>query len=165
MLCLDAGHFHPTETISDKISALLTFTNELLLHVSRGVRWDSDHVVIFNDETAAIAHEVKRSGAYNRVHFALDFFDASINRITAWVTGTRAVLKAIMFSLLEPTHLLFEAEESGNYGNRLALMEEFKALPYASVWNKYCLDANVPTGPAWLEKVSEYEQSVLIERK
>ena len=165
MLCLDAGHFHPTETISDKISALLTFTDELLLHVSRGVRWDSDHVVIFNDETAAIAHEVKRSGAYDRVHFALDFFDASINRITAWVTGTRAVLRAIMFSLLEPTHLLSEAEENGNYGNRLALREEFNALPHAAVWNKYCLDSNVPVGPAWLEEVRKYEQSVLFERK
>jgi len=165
MLCLDSGHFHPTETISDKISALLTFTDELLLHVSRGVRWDSDHVAIFNDETTAIAQEVKRSGAYDRVRFALDFFDASINRITAWVTGTRAVLRAIMFSLLEPTHLLSEAEESGNFGNRLALMEEFKALPYAAVWNKYCLDSNVPIGSTWLEEVGKYEQSVLAERK
>ncbi len=165
ILCLDAGHFHPTETISDKLSSILTYKDELLLHVSRGVRWDSDHVVIFNDDTIAIAQEIKRCQAYDRVHFALDFFDASINRITAWVTGTRAALKAILFALLEPTHLLAEAEESGNYGNRLALMEEWKALPYAAVWNQYCRKAGVPAGSGWLNDVSKYEESVLVKRK
>ncbi|NLX76874.1 MAG: L-rhamnose isomerase [Clostridiaceae bacterium] len=164
ILCLDAGHFHPTETIADKISSILTYKDELLLHVSRGVRWDSDHVVIFNDDTLSIAQEIKRCNAYDKVHFALDFFDASINRITAWVTGTRAALKAIMYSLLEPTHLLVEAEESGNLGNRLALMEEFKSLPFGAVWNKYCADNNVPVGTDWINEVKKYEE-VLSSRK
>lgn len=128
LLCLDAGHFHPTEVISDKISSLLTYIDELLLHVSRGIRWDSDHVVILNDEVLAIAQEIKRCNAFNKVHFGLDFFDASINRIMAWVIGARASLKAILMALLEPTHLIKEAEDSGNLGKRLALMEEFKTL-------------------------------------
>ncbi len=165
ILCLDAGHFHPTETIADKISSVLTFKDELLLHVSRGVRWDSDHVVLLNDDTVAIAQEIKRSGAYGKVHIALDFFDASINRIIAWVTGTRATLKAILYSLLEPTDLLAEAEKSGNNGERLALMEEFKALPHAAVWNKYCLDSGVPAGFDWLEDVRKYEDNILLHRK
>ena len=165
VLCLDAGHFHPTETISDKLSALLTYKDELLLHVSRGVRWDSDHVVLFNDDTLAIAQEIKRCNAYNKVHFALDFFDASINRISAWVTGTRASLKAILYSLLEPTSLLVEAEQAGNFGKRLALMEEFKTLPYGAVWNKYCADNNVPVGTTWIDEVKKYEDTVLSLRK
>ena len=165
ILCLDAGHFHPTETIADKVSSILTYKNELLLHVSRGVRWDSDHVVIFNDDIMAIMKEIKRCNAYNRVHIALDFFDGSINRITAWVTGTRATMKAVLFSLLEPTELLADAERSGNYGNRLAYMEEFKALPYAAVWNKYCLEANVPVGAKWIDEVKKYEDTVLAKRK
>lgn len=165
VLCLDAGHFHPTETISDKLSALLTYKDELLLHVSRGVRWDSDHVVLFNDDTLAIAQEIKRCNAYNKVHFALDFFDASINRISAWVTGTRASLKAILYSLLEPTSLLVEAEQAGNFGKRLALMEEFKTLPYGAVWNKYCADNNVPVGTTWIDEVKKYEDNVLSLRK
>lgn len=165
ILCLDAGHFHPLETISDKISSILTYKEELLLHVSRGVRWDSDHVVIFNDDTVAIAQEIKRCNAYDRVHIALDFFDGSINRITAWVTGTRATLKAVLFSLLEPTELLLEAERCENFGNRLAYMEEFKALPYAAVWNKYCMDSKVPAGANWLPEVKKYEDNVLAIRK
>lgn len=165
ILCLDAGHFHPTETIADKISSILTYKDKLLLHVSRGVRWDSDHVVIFNDDTISIAQEIKRCNAYNRVYFALDFFDGSINRITAWVTGTRAALKAILFSMLEPTHLLLEAEKNGNFGNRLAYMEEFKTLPFAAVWNKYCQEENVPVGTDWLAEVKNYEDTVLADRK
>lgn len=165
ILCLDAGHFHPTETIADKISSVLTFKNKLLLHVSRGVRWDSDHVVILNDDTMAIAQEIKRCNAYGRVYIALDFFDASINRITAWVTGARATLKAVMYSLLEPTHLLTEAEENGNPGDRLALMEEFKTLPFGAVWNRYCAENNVPVGTAWIEEVKKYEEDVLSLRK
>jgi len=164
MLCLDAGHFHPTETISDKISSILTFSNELLLHVSRGVRWDSDHVVILNDEVQAIAQELKRCNAFGKVHFALDFFDASINRIIAWVTGTRAALKAIMIALLEPTHLLKEEENKGNLGARLALMEEFKTLPFGAVWDYYCLKKGVPVGVKWLDDVKEYEEKVLSKR-
>lgn len=164
MLCLDAGHFHPTETISDKISSILTYSDELLLHVSRGVRWDSDHVVILNDDLLSIAHELKRSNAFDKVHIALDFFDASINRITAWVTGTRATLKALLIALLEPTHILIKEEDGDNLGNRLALMEEFKMLPYAAVWNKYCQDNDVPAGPQWLADVKEYEEKVLFKR-
>ncbi|HHW47293.1 MAG TPA: L-rhamnose isomerase [Clostridiaceae bacterium] len=164
MVCLDTGHFHPTETISDKISSLLTFFDEILLHISRGVRWDSDHVVILSDDLLAIAHELKRCDAFGRAHIALDYFDASINRISAWVIGTRAVLKAILAALLEPTELLVEEEDRGNYGNRLALMEEFKTLPYGAVWNKYCLDKSVPVGADWLEKVKDYEDKVLSKR-
>jgi len=165
LLCLDAGHFHPTETISDKISSLLNFLDEILLHVSRGVRWDSDHVAILSDDLLAIAQEVKRSNAFNRVHFALDYFDASINRIAAWVTGSRAALKAIMIALLEPTKLLVEEENAGRLANRLALMEEFKMLPYSAVWNKYCLDKGVPVGTDWLSDVAGYEAEVLSKRK
>lgn len=164
MLCLDSGHFHPTENIFDKISSVLAFSPELLLHLSRGVRWDSDHVTILNDDVLAIANEVKRCNAYDRVHFALDFFDASINRISAWVIGARAVLKSILISLLEPTELLLEEEEKGKLGNRLALMEEFKSLPYAAVWNKYCYDNNTPAGHEWLKDVQEYEDNVLSKR-
>lgn len=165
LLCLDAGHFHPTETISDKISSMLTYIDELLLHVSRGVRWDSDHVVILNDEVLTIAQELKRCDAFDRVHFGLDFFDASINRISAWVTGTRASLKAIMMALLEPTHLLRDAEDKGDFGRRLALMEEFKSLPFGAVWDKYCQAQGVPVGAEWLNHVQEYEKQVLSNRR
>jgi len=164
MICLDAGHFHPTESIADKISSILSFNKSLLLHVSRGVRWDSDHVVVLNDETLAIAQEIKRSNAFDKVYIALDFFDASINRITAWVVGTRSVLKSILISLLEPTELLLKEELAGNLGNRLALMEELKTLPFGAVWDKYCMDNNVPVGAAWLNDVKEYEEKVLSKR-
>ncbi|AZT91040.1 L-rhamnose isomerase [Caldicellulosiruptor changbaiensis] len=163
-ICFDLGHFHPTETISDKISAVLAYSKKILLHLSRGMRWDSDHVVILNDEVLSVAQEVKRSNGFDNVYFALDFFDASINRITAWVTGARAALKAILFALLEPTHLLIEAENEGNFGMRLALLEEFKTLPFSAVWNKYCYDSGVPVGSTWLEKVTEYEEKVLKNR-
>lgn len=164
LLCLDLGHFHPTENIADKISALLPFKERLLLHVSRGVRWDSDHVVILNDEVLALMQEIKRCQAFNRVSLALDFFDASINRITAWVTGTRATLKAALFARLEPTTHLLAAEAKGDFGERLALMEEFKTLPFAAVWNKYCQEQNVPVGATWLAPVKEYEEKILLHR-
>lgn len=163
-LCFDMGHFHQTESVADKISSILQFSKDLLLHVSRPVRWDSDHVVILNDELMALSQEVKRCDAFNKVYFALDFFDASINRITAWVTGTRATLKSILLALLEPTHLILGAEETGNFGNRLALMEEFKTLPFGAIWNKYCFDNNVPVGTDWLENIKEYEESILCKR-
>jgi len=137
-ICYDMGHFHLTESVADKISATLLFAEKLLLHVSRPIRWDSDHVVILNDELIALAQEVKRCNAFNRVYYALDFFDGSINRITAWVTGTRAALKSIMIALLEPTDIIVEEENKGNYGNRLAFMEEFKTLPFGAIWDKYC---------------------------
>lgn len=163
-LCLDTGHFHPTETVSDKISAILSFTHKILLHMSRGVRWDSDHVAILSDDTLEIAREIKRAKAYENTNIALDFFDGSINRITAWVTGTRAVLKAVMISMLEPTQLIGDIEDSGNTGHRLALLEELKSLPFGAVWNKFCLDNNTPAGYDWLEQVDKYEKEVLSKR-
>ena len=165
MLTLDSGHFHPTECIADKISSVLLFSSELLLHISRGIRWDSDHVVILNDESLSIAREVKRCGAFDRTYFAMDFFDAGINRITAWVVGARSVLKSILAALLEPTDLLVEEEKKGNLGNRLALYEEFKTLPLGSVWDKYLSDQGVPVGTSWLNTVKEYEENVLLKRK
>lgn len=163
-MCFDMGHFHLTESIADKISAALVFADDLLMHVSRPVRWDSDHVVILNDDLLAVAQEVKRCNAFDKVYYALDFFDASINRITAWVTGTRAALKSMMIALLEPTELLVAEEDKGNYGNRLALMEEFKALPFGAVWDKYCSDMGVPAGAEWLEEVKKYETDILSKR-
>lgn len=164
MLCMDMGHFHVTESVADKISSVLTYSDELLLHVSRGVRWDSDHVVILNDDIIALMQEVKRCSAYGKVHFALDFFDASINRISAWVTGTRAALKSILISLLEPTDYLTKEEDEGRLGNRLALMEEFKTLPFGAVWDKYCSMHNSGVGAEWLSSVADYEEKVLSKR-
>ncbi|HBM79529.1 MAG TPA: L-rhamnose isomerase [Clostridiaceae bacterium] len=164
MLCLDMGHFHPTEVVADKISSILTFMDELLIHVSRGVRWDSDHVAILNDDLQLLADEISRCNAYNRVHIALDYFDASINRITAWTVGARATLKAILISLLEPINLIKEQDDRGDRGNMLALKEEFKTLPYAAVWDKYCLVKNVPVGGSWLDDIKVYEDDVLVKR-
>lgn len=163
-ICYDMGHFHLTESVADKISATLLYAGDLLVHVSRPVRWDSDHVVILNDDLLAVAQEVKRCRAFDRVYYALDFFDGSINRITAWVTGTRAALKSMMIALLEPTHLLEKEEDAGNYGNRLALMEEFKTLPYGAVWDKFCHEMQVPVGAEWLQDVRDYEEKVLLKR-
>jgi L-rhamnose isomerase len=163
MLCLDMGHFHPTESIADKISSILTYKDSILLHISRGVRWDSDHVALLNDDTIAVAQEVKRCRLFDKVFFALDFFDASINRLSAWITGARALQKSILISLLEPTHLIQEAEKDGDYSKRLALMEEFKTLPFGAVWNKYCSIHNIE-GHFWLDKVTEYEKNVLSKR-
>jgi len=146
LLCLDAGHFHPTETIADKISSVLLFLEEILLHVSRGVRWDSDHVVILGDDLRAIAEEIVRGGFLERVHIGLDFFDASINRVAAWVTGVRAMLKALLLALLEPTAKLRELEVQGDFTSRLVLLEELKTLPFGAVWDYYCHSRNVPVG-------------------
>jgi len=161
LLCLDSGHFHPTEQIADKISAVLTWLPKILLHVSRGVRWDSDHVVILSDELRAIAEEVIRGGFLQRVHIGLDFFDASINRVAAWVIGARAMLKALLLALLEPIDLLRQYESASEYTRRLALLEETKSLPFGAVWDYYCHQQNVPTGPAWLDEIQNYERSVL----
>jgi L-rhamnose isomerase len=163
-MTFDMGHFHLTESIADKISSALLFGDDLLLHVSRPVRWDSDHVVILNDDLIAVAQEIKRCNAFDRVYYALDFFDGSINRITAWVSGTRAALKSILFAMLEPTELISEAEKKANYGDRMALMEEFKALPFGAVWDKYCLDMDTPVGTGWLEEIKDYEERVLFKR-
>ncbi|HJZ93933.1 MAG TPA: L-rhamnose isomerase [Gemmataceae bacterium] len=164
VLCLDAGHFHPTETISDKLSSVLMWVPEVLLHVSRGVRWDSDHVVILNDDLIAIAQEVVRGGFLDRVHLGLDFFDASINRIAAWVIGTRCLVKALLGALLEPTDQLRGQEAAGDYTSRLAMLEELKTYPIGAVWDYYCLSRGVPTGERWLADVKRYEKDVLARR-
>ena len=161
LLCLDAGHFHPTEVISDKISSVLNYVPELLLHVSRGVRWDSDHVVTMNDELQAIAQELVRGDYLSRVHIGLDFFDASINRVAAWVIGTRNIIKALLLALLEPSSQLEQFELAGDFTSRLALQEEQKSLPFGAVWDFYCLKSGVPVGSAWLCDVQKYESDVL----
>jgi L-rhamnose isomerase len=164
LYCLDAGHYHPTESLADKISSVLQFVPEILLHVSRGVRWDSDHVVLFDDPTRAIMEEVVRGGFLARTHIGLDYFDASINRVAAWTIGTRNALKCLLLALLEPTKTLREAENAGDYTARLALMEEAKTLPFSVVWDEYCLRQDVPVGGAWLEEVRIYERKVLSQR-
>lgn len=165
MLCLDAGHFHPTETIADKISSALLHLPELLLHVSRGVRWDSDHVVILSDDLYAIAQEIVRNRLWQRVRLGLDFFDASINRLAAWVIGARALLKAMLAALLEPTETLRQLEAEGDYTSRLALLEEFKTLPLGAVWDHYCERQQVPVGKSWLDEIKQYERAVLTRRQ
>ncbi len=164
LLCLDTGHFHPTEVVSDKISAALQFVDEILLHVSRPVRWDSDHVVTYNEELLNIAQEIIRNKFQNRVHIGLDFFDASINRIAAWVIGSRNMLKALCAALLEPSEQLKVMENEGNYTSRLAILEEQKFLPVAAVWDYYCARQNVPVGLDWLQEVEKYEKNVLSKR-
>jgi L-rhamnose isomerase len=165
LLCLDTGHFHPTEVVSDKISSVLTFLDEILLHVSRGVRWDSDHVVILSDELRAIAEELVRGDYLQRVHIGLDFFDASINRVAAWVIGTRCMIKALLAALLEPTKKLCKMEAQGDYTLRLALLEELKTLPFGAVWDYYCLKSDVPVADAWLGEVKDYEVTVTNKRR
>jgi L-rhamnose isomerase len=165
VLCLDAGHFHPTEVISDKLSAVMCHLDEVLLHVSRGVRWDSDHVVILSDELYAIAQELVRGDYLNRVHIGLDFFDASINRIAAWVIGTRSMIKALLAALLEPIDKLRGLEASGDFTSRLAMLEEQKTRPLGAVWDYYCQRSETPVGSAWLAKVKEYESKILSARK
>ncbi|MDU6431814.1 MAG: L-rhamnose isomerase [Pantoea sp.] len=163
-LTLDAGHFHPTEVISDKISTAMLYVPRLLLHVSRPVRWDSDHVVLLDDETQAIASEIVRHQLFDKVHIGLDFFDASINRIAAWVIGTRNTKKALLRALLEPTERLRQAETAGDYTARLALLEEQKSLPWQAVWEAWCLRHDVPADASWLSSVRDYEKQILSQR-
>ena len=164
LLCLDAGHFHPTEGIADKISSVLMYVPKLLLHVSRGVRWDSDHVVTFSDELQAITQEIARGNFLDRVHIGLDYFDASINRLAAWVIGSRNLLKGLLMAMLEPIERMQQAERSGDFTTRLALMEELKSMPFAAVWDYHCLRSEVPVGIAWLKRVQKYESDVLAKR-
>jgi L-rhamnose isomerase len=164
LLCLDSGHFHPTEKISEKISSVLMFCPQLLLHVSRPVRWDSDHVVILDDELQVIAKELIRGGQIDRVHIGLDYFDASINRIAAWITGTRSMLKALLIALLEPSDELRRLEMEMDYTRRLSLLEEMKGLPWAAVWNYYCFQKGVPVGVSWIDEVKRHESAVLSKR-
>ncbi|MBN1853119.1 MAG: L-rhamnose isomerase [Pirellulales bacterium] len=185
--CLDTGHFHPTEVISDKISSVLAWVDEILLHLSRGIRWDSDHVVTVTGELLAIMQEIVRGGflvwaasqpqndvstfqaapsgprnqTLERVHIGLDFFDASINRVAAWVIGARGAIKGLFMALLEPIGLLQNAETAYDYTARLAYQEEIKTLPFGAVWDFYCLQSNVPIGTAWLDAIKQYEREVL----
>jgi L-rhamnose isomerase len=164
LLCLDSGHFHPTEVISDKLSSVLVFLPKVLLHVSRGVRWDSDHVVVLSDELQAIAQELVRGEFLDRVHIGLDYFDASINRVAAWVIGTRNMLKALLMALLEPVDQLRDMEVSGDLTGRLALLEAFKGLSFGMVWDAYCLQQGVPTDFGFMDDVHTYEKQVLSHR-
>lgn len=164
LLCLDAGHFHPTESLADKICSVLQFVPELLLHVSRGVRWDSDHVVLMDDPTKAIAEEIVRGGFLARTHIGLDFFDASINRTAAWTIGTRNAIKCVLLALLEPSDELRRVEAEGDLTSRLALLEEIKTLPFGAVWDEYCHRQGVPVGSAWIKDVKAYEAKVLSKR-
>ncbi|MBL1228446.1 L-rhamnose isomerase [Enterococcus sp. BWB1-3] len=164
LVCLDAGHFHPTEVISNKLSSLSLFSEGILLHVSRPIRWDSDHVVIMDDELQEIGRELVRNDLLPITNIGLDFFDATINRVAAWVIGTRNTQKAIMKAMLEPTEELKEIELSGDYTTRLAMIEELKDYPFADVWNYYCELKKVPVGLDWLTNVKEYEKNVLSKR-
>jgi L-rhamnose isomerase len=165
LLCLDAGHFHPTESVADKISTVLCFLDEIQLHVSRPVRWDSDHVVLLDDQTKAIAQQIVRNGALSRVHVGLDFFDASINRLAAWIIGARSMRKALLMALLEPTAKQLDAERRFDGTARMALFEEQKSMPWSAVWEYYCASMGVPTGIEWLDVVREYEQRTLSDRR
>ncbi len=164
MLTLDSGHFHPTETIAEKISSILLYLDEILLHVSRGVRWDSDHVVTFTDDLQTIAQEIVRANALSRVHIGLDYFDASINRIAAWTIGARNTLRALLNALLEPRDLLTRYEAEGDFTSRLALQEELKAMPAAAVWDYYCQQKGAPVGIDFMRVVKEYEKKELSKR-
>jgi L-rhamnose isomerase len=164
LLCLDSGHFHPTEVISDKLSAVLFYVDEMLLHVSRGVRWDSDHVITLSDELQAIMQELVRGDFLGRVHIGLDFFDASINRVAAWVVGTRNALRALLLALLEPLAQMRELEVSGDLTARLVLLEELKGLPFGAVWDFHCLQQEVPVGLGFLDEIRAYEKQELARR-
>ena len=164
LLTLDAGHYHPTESIADKISSVLLFLPEIALHVSRGIRWDSDHVVTLTDDLQAIAQEIVWGKFLGRVRIGLDYFDASINRVAAWVIGARNLLKALLLALLTPIERLRRLEAEGDYTSRLALMEEAKTLPFAAVWDYHCHRLEVPAGESWLTEVKDYERRVLCRR-
>lgn len=164
LLCLDAGHFHPTETIADKLTAVMEFVPEVLLHVSRGVRWDSDHVVLLTDDLRSIAEEIVRHNLLPRTHIGLDFFDASINRVAAWVIGTRCMVKALLLAFLQPYEMLQQMEAGACYTGRLGMLEELKTMPAGAVWDRYCEMSGVPVGGAWMDEVIAFEQSVHAKR-
>ena len=164
LITLDNGHFHPTEQVGDKISSILLYIDELLLHLTRGVRWDSDHVLTFNDELVLIAQEIVRAKALKRVNIGLDFFDASLNRIGAYVIGTRSAQMAFLFAMLEHTAKLVEFEETGKTFERLSWLELMKSLPFGAVWDYYCLKSGVPVGQDYIEEILKYEKEVLGKR-
>jgi L-rhamnose isomerase len=165
IICLDMGHFHPTESVADKVSSVLQFAPGLLLHLSRGVRWDSDHVVLFDDPTRAVLEEVVRGDYLARTHIGLDYFDGSINRVASWVIGARNALKCLLSALLEPSARLRQAEDAGDFTARLAQAEENKTLPFGSVWEEYCRRQNAPADRAWISEVQLYERDVLASRR
>jgi L-rhamnose isomerase len=164
LITFDTGHFHPTELVSDKISAVLPFVKGILLHISRGVRWDSDHVPILTEELIAIMSEIIRADALSKIYIATDFFDGSINRIGAWVIGARAVLKALLFALLEPIKVLKGFEEKDILFARLGLLENLKSMPFGAVWNYYCESIGVPDDMEWIDEVLRYEKEVILKR-
>ena len=164
LLTLDSGHFHPTEGIADKISSVMLYIPELLLHVSRGVRWDSDHVVILNDDLQAIAQEIVRGGYLHKTHIGLDYFDASINRVAAWTIGARNTMRALLQALLEPIGELRSLEQAGDFTRRLALMEELKSMPFGPVWDAFCWKQGAPVGTAYIDELKRYEVKVLAVR-
>lgn len=164
LVCLDAGHYHPTENMADKLSSILLFLPSVLLHVSRGVRWDSDHVITLDDTLLGIAREIVANDFQNRVHLGLDFFDASINRVAAWTIGVRNAIRALLIALLEPTEKLRELENEGDFTSRLAMQEELKTLPFGAVWDFYCEFKGVPVGLDWLREIKNYEAKVLAAR-
>ncbi len=155
MPCLDLGHYHPTESVGNKVSAIMPYVSGIMLHVSRGVRWDSDHVVILNDEVRELFHEIVRGGYLDRLHVGLDYFDASINRVGAWVTGIRATQKALLYALLEPVGLLKGHEAGGDYYGRMALLEELKSMPWGAIWESYCDENGVPNGIELVDRVKK----------
>jgi L-rhamnose isomerase len=165
LLCLDAGHFHPTENVADKISTALCYLDEILLHVSRPVRWDSDHIVLLDDATLGIAQEIVRCNALSRVNIGLDFFDASVNRVAAWVIGARNMRKALLQALLEPSRQLADAEARFDGTKRLVLFEEQKSMPWPAIWDYYCASREIPPGSEWLDHVRRYENQVLSNRE
>lgn len=164
LICLDAGHFHPTEVISNKLSSLSLFADGILLHVSRPMRWDSDHVVTLDDELIEIGRELVRGDLLAKTHIGLDFFDGSINRVAAWVIGTRNTIKALLRGMLDPIEALKKAELAGDYTTRLALTEEFKSYPFGAIWDYYCAKKGVPVREDWLAEVKSYENEVLLKR-
>jgi L-rhamnose isomerase len=165
IVTLDTGHFHPTESVADKVSSLLLYVPELMLHVTRAVRWDSDHVTTLNDETIELCREIVRCDALDKVHFGLDFFDGSINRIGAYVIGSRAAQKAMLQALLEPLALLRQYEAEGKFFQRLALLEEAKSMPWNAVWDMFCLRNGVPVGEEFIPAIEKYEREVLSTRE
>ncbi len=164
LLCLDSGHFHPTESVADKLSSVLLYLPEVLLHISRGVRWDSDHVVTLSDETQMMLQEIVRQNVLDRVHIGLDFFDASINRVAAWTIGARNVQRAALLALLEPIEQLRDAEQAGDYSTRLLLLEELKGMPWSAVWDQFCMRHDVPVGLQVLDEIRAYETQELAQR-
>ena len=161
---LDMGHFHPTEMIDDKISSVMIYSNKLMVHLTRGIRWDSDHVVINSDEVNSVMHEIVSAGTLDNTFIGTDYFDATINRIAAWTIGTRATKKALLAAMLEPMNMIKDAENEGDFTKRLALTDEFRSLPSSTVWDWYCMSKDIPQNTEWLADLKGYEKKVMFKR-